>query len=349
MTASIASESSDPARLAGSPLVSVLMITYNHGPYLAEAIEGVLAQQCDFPFELIIGEDASADNTLEVALDYQKRFPEVIRVIHSERNVGANANARRIFDRARGRYIAYCEGDDFWCARDKLARQVAMIEGDTEIGAIHSDWARCRLHNDTWHFDADKSVHRRVADRYLGGNIFATWHYPKVLRTCTILLRRETMQACFDSGLGMGQYRFGDSVRNAFVSSAFKIGYLPAVTAVYRVSPNSVLRSGARQRVLLYESCLEFDTAARAYLAGRASYGEGYRWESAASLLLWGMRARDFRAVRKAANDFRLHFSIWSFFETGLRSIAMRLPTLRSRPRDVPGPDGMTGSPNFVL
>src|SRR3546814_7902501 len=72
-------EECDLGRLVIDPLVSVLMITYNHAEYLAEAIEGVLNQECDFPFELIIGEDASKDATLEVALDYQKRFPDIIR------------------------------------------------------------------------------------------------------------------------------------------------------------------------------------------------------------------------------------------------------------------------------
>src|SRR3546814_12690281 len=149
------------------------------------------------------------------------------------------------------------------------------------------------------------------------------------------------MQACYDSWLGMGRYRFGDSVRNAFVSSAFKIGYLPAVMSVYRISPNSVLRSGARQRVQLYESCLEFDTAARTYFAGRANYGAGYRWESAASLMLWGVRARDIRAVRTAAGDFWRCFSLWSFFATGFRSIAIRWTTWEERRVGKGG--GMTG------
>src|SRR3546814_18746855 len=88
-----------------------------------------------------------------------------------------------MFNLARGKYLAYCEGDDFWCARDKLARQVAMIAGDVEVGAVHSDWTPCRLRNGIWHFDVDKSVHRRVADRYLEGYIFATWFYLKILRS----------------------------------------------------------------------------------------------------------------------------------------------------------------------
>lgn len=335
-------EECDAGRLVAEPLVSVLMITYNHAGYLADAIEGVLEQRCSFPFELIIGDDASSDGSLQVALDYQRRFPGQIRVVYSERNVGANANARRIFDRARGRYLAYCEGDDFWCARDKLARQVEMIEADTGVGAVHSDWAVCRLRRGIWHFDPRRSVHRRVAARHLEGNIFATWYYPKILRTCTVLLRRETMQACFDSGLGMGRYRFGDSVRNAFVSSKFKIGYVPAVMSVYRISPDSALRSGARQRVRLYESCLEFDTAAKAYFKDRCDYGMGYRWESVVALMLWGLRSRDVRAARRAVADVRQHFSFRSFLEAGLGSLAMRLPTLHKQLRDVPNLEGMT-------
>src|SRR3546814_11188788 len=125
-----------------------------------------------------------------------------------------------------------------------LARQVAMIEGDVEVGAVHSDWTPCRLRNGIWHFDVDKSVHRRVADRYPEGYIFATWYYPKILRTCTVLLRRETIQSCSPSGLGMGRYRFGDSVRNDFVSPAFKYGYLPGCVSVTRFTHNSVTSSG---------------------------------------------------------------------------------------------------------
>src|SRR3546814_13555493 len=90
-------------RLVIDPLGSVLMITYNHAEYLAEAIEGVLNQECDFPFELIIGEDASKDATLEVALDYQKRFPDIIRVVYATQNVGGNSNSRRIFKLDRGK------------------------------------------------------------------------------------------------------------------------------------------------------------------------------------------------------------------------------------------------------
>lgn len=328
-------ETSDASLLSTNPLVSVLMITYNHAEYLAEAIEGVVKQACDFPFELLIGEDASKDATRQVALEYQKRYPHIVRVLYSEDNVGMNANSWRIFTKARGKYVAYCEGDDFWCVPDKLARQVALMESNQAIGIVHSDWTRAHKKDGQWAYDLANSVHRRVAPKYLQGNLFKTWHHPKILRTCTILLRKNTITEWYASGLMDPKYHFGDSVLSAWITARAQVGYLPAVTAVYRVSPNSALRSGVHARVAFYKSALAFDTAARAFFADRTDYQSGYRWDAAAGLLLWGLRARDWFAMKAALLDFKQHFSLASFIATGFQTIAMRLPTPRLQPRGV--------------
>lgn len=329
-------ETSDVSRLVSNPLVSVLMITYNHAEYLAEAIEGVVRQACDFPFELLIGEDASKDETRQVALEYQKRYPHIIRVVYSEKNVGMNANSWRIFAKARGKYIAYCEGDDFWCAPDKLAHQVALMENDESIGIVHSDWTRSHKKDGKWVYDYTKSVHRRVAPKYLEGDLFKTWHYPKILRTCTILLCKRTMAEWYASGLMDEKYHFGDSVLSVWIAARARVGYLPAVTAVYRVSPNSALRSGINARVAFYKSALEFDTAARAFFVERTDYQDGYRWDAAAGLLLWGLRARDWPTMKTALLDFKQHFTLIGFMATGLQTVTMRLPTLRRQLRSIP-------------
>ena len=101
-----------------NPLVSVVMVTYNHEPYIAQAIEGVVSQETDFPIELIIGEDCSRDRTREIVLDFQRRYPEIIRVLASKKNAGGLPNARRTALAARGRYMAFCEGDDWWHRRE---------------------------------------------------------------------------------------------------------------------------------------------------------------------------------------------------------------------------------------
>ena len=121
-------EISDRSALPEHPLVSVYMLAYRHETFIAEAIEGVIAQQRDFPMELIIGEDCSPDRTRQIALDYQSRYPALIRVIYGEANVGAKLNNARCQAAVRGDYVAICEGDDYWCDPTKLARGIDLFK-----------------------------------------------------------------------------------------------------------------------------------------------------------------------------------------------------------------------------
>ncbi|MGB3460626.1 MAG: glycosyltransferase [Rhodanobacter lindaniclasticus] len=131
-------EISDPAELVKHPVVSVLMLAYNHGSYLAQAIDGVLAQQAEMPIELLIGEDCSTDNTRDIALRYQRAHPGVIRVFTAERNVGSTLNHRRILLAARGEFIAYLDGDDSWLP-GKLLRQVKYLREHSGCAAVFAN------------------------------------------------------------------------------------------------------------------------------------------------------------------------------------------------------------------
>lgn len=123
-----------------TPLISVKMITYNHARYISQAIECVLAQKTVFPFELVIGEDCSTDGTREIVFDYARRYPELIRVITTDQNVGMQKNSNRTSDACQGKYIAYCEGDDYWHHPEKLQKQVAYLESHPECGLVCSDY-----------------------------------------------------------------------------------------------------------------------------------------------------------------------------------------------------------------
>lgn len=136
------SEVSDTEALAIEPLVSVVMITYNHEKYLAQAIESVLTQKTDFPVELIIGEDCSTDQTRALALAYQNRYPERIRIRFPERNLGVMPNFIGTLEAARGKYIALCEGDDYWCDERKLQKQVAILEDNPRFYGVFHDCYR---------------------------------------------------------------------------------------------------------------------------------------------------------------------------------------------------------------
>ena len=113
-------------------MVSVCMITYNHEPYIARAIEGVLEQESPFSYELVIGDDHWTDRPREICLKYEMMHPGVVRVLGSDVNLGITGNFARTLVACPGKYIALCEGDDFWTDRSKLHKQVKFLEEHPE-------------------------------------------------------------------------------------------------------------------------------------------------------------------------------------------------------------------------
>lgn len=113
-------------------IVSVLMITYNHENFIREAIEGVLMQKTDFPVELIIGEDCSTDSTRKICLEYKAKYPDKIRLLLPEFNLGVMRNFIETMQAATGKYIALCEGDDYWTDQYKLQKQVDFLEANSD-------------------------------------------------------------------------------------------------------------------------------------------------------------------------------------------------------------------------
>jgi len=96
-------------------------------------------QKTDFPFEYIIGEDCSTDGTREIVFEYAKKYPDKIRVITAGKNVGMTENIRRLILAARGKYIALCEGDDYWTDPLKLQKQIDVLEKNTNIVITYHD------------------------------------------------------------------------------------------------------------------------------------------------------------------------------------------------------------------
>lgn len=324
-------EASDCDCLAVVPLVSVLMIAYNHAEYLTEAIESVVAQRTSFPFELVIGEDCSLDGSLAIVLDYQRRFPGIIRVIYSDQNVGMNANSRRVRAAARGEYLAWCEGDDYWCDPSKLEAQVALMRSDPSIGAIHSDWVRARRQEERWVVDWCHSAHARVRASLLQGDLMHAFYHPLILRTCTLLFRASIARTCDGSIFGQRSYGFGDTVTSLFITSTWRVAYLPRVTAVYRESENSVLRSGVEARLAFLESALQFDNDARAIWSRSGRYPDSYRLELALGLLAWSVKARSTCRFQIAITDGFYQLGLARCLKAVMQFAKLRWPKLVAR------------------
>lgn len=127
-------ETSDATRLVRHPLVSVIVLAYNHEAYLRQAIKSIVNQIAPFTIEIILAEDHSTDDTFEVALAAHRENPAIIRVIHGPTNIGMIPNVLRAIEKCRGKYIAICEGDDFWTDPHKLVHQIAEMEKYQEVG-----------------------------------------------------------------------------------------------------------------------------------------------------------------------------------------------------------------------
>ena len=169
-----------------SPLVSVIIPAYNHELYIAQAIEGVLQQEVDFPYELVIGEDYSTDATREIVLEHQKKYPDIIRVITSDKNVGGIENSTRTLQACRGKYLAYCEGDDYWHHPLKLQKQVDFLESNPDYGMVHSDYDK--LINRTGKII--KSIHKQNNVKISNNNFFEKLLVRNYISTCTVCTRR---------------------------------------------------------------------------------------------------------------------------------------------------------------
>ena len=119
----------------GKIMVSVAIIAYNVEDYIPEAIESVLNQVTNFKVEIVIGEDCSTDNTRNIILNYQKQYPDIIKVFYHEKNLGLTPNSIATQNACKGKYIALLDGDDFWTDENKLQKQVDFLEKNKEYSA----------------------------------------------------------------------------------------------------------------------------------------------------------------------------------------------------------------------
>ena len=122
------------------PKLSVILITYNHEKYIEKALDSVLSQVTDFPFEIVIGDDCSPDDTKNIIREYRDKYPDIIRIVHREKNTGRpTLNVYETTMKCRGDYLAYLEGDDYWTDSDKLQKQMDFLNEHPEyIACTHS-------------------------------------------------------------------------------------------------------------------------------------------------------------------------------------------------------------------
>jgi glycosyltransferase involved in cell wall biosynthesis len=211
------------------PMVSVCIITYNQEKYIPQAIDSVLAQKINFPIEILIGEDCSTDATRAIVLEYERKYPRVIRAILSQTNLGANKNLAGLLKEAKGRYIALLEGDDFWTSPQKLEKQVGFLEQHPECTVCFHRIERYIQEEDqtmgVWP-DPDPPVITTLED-------LLRMNY---IHTCSVMYRNvvKTIPE------GYAELQIGDWPLHILHAQKGAIGFLAETLARYRVHSTSI-------------------------------------------------------------------------------------------------------------
>ena len=218
------------------PLVSIRTSTYNHEKYIRQCIEGILMQKTDFPFEYIIGEDCSTDGTMAIVREYAQKYPDVIRVVTDDVNVGMRANGLRCIERCRGKYMAICEGDDWWTDPHKLQKQVDFLES-------HPDYLMCTTSYSSFRMK-DGQVKEGVKDGQGRDITLRSLMKKNRIGTLTVMYRKDILSR-FEEEVRpvMPDFRMGDITLWLYMAHNGKIHELPCTTAMYRILENSASHS----------------------------------------------------------------------------------------------------------
>ena len=173
------------------PMVTVWCLTYNQKNFIRDALDGFVMQRTNFPFEVIVHDDASTDGTTDIVCDYAVKYPHIIKPMIETVNQWQKGGLQHIVaimndKHRRGKYIAFCEGDDYWTDPDKLQRQVFFLESNPDYSmCFHS--AKKKFETETYAWIDCENIQDRD---YAPTEIFVNWTVP----TASVLCRKEAME-----------------------------------------------------------------------------------------------------------------------------------------------------------
>jgi glycosyltransferase involved in cell wall biosynthesis len=223
------------------------MTTYNHEKFISQAIESVLCQRTTFSVEVVIGEDCSTDNTLAICRQYEAQYPDRVRVVASDSNIGMHANYRRTIEACRGKYIAMCDGDDWFTDENKLQIQVEQLE--------NSGAAMCYTRSERRGEDGSSAI-------YPEGRLHSSIGDMLILNTaenCTTLaLKSKILDYYGEVKPETKGWLTDDLPMWLWFAATQKIVAIDRVTAVHRVLATSVSHSVQWQKQL--DFCYSLDS-----------------------------------------------------------------------------------------
>lgn len=223
--------------MKNKPLVSIDCITYNHAPYIRQCIEGFLMQKTDFDFEVLIHDDASTDGTQEIIKEYELKYPHIIKPIYQTENQwskGISISATYNFPRAQGKYIAFCEGDDYWIDSYKLQKQIDLLDSNKEFGLCYT---KANIYNQN---------QQKIEQNQLGWEVkdFKDLLLDNKIATLTTIIKKDLLlQYISEIKPNEKKWLMADYPMWLWYYANSKIIFFNEITSVYRVLENSASHS----------------------------------------------------------------------------------------------------------
>jgi glycosyltransferase involved in cell wall biosynthesis len=212
------------------PLVSIDIITYNHEKFISQAIEGVLMQNVSFLYDLVICDDFSTDDTRNILLNYQKKYPDKIILRFQDKNLGLRFNYFENKKACRGKYIAICEGDDYWTDPNKLQKQVDFLEKNDDYSMLFTNSLEV-FEYESWKKNSKPFCKLEDKD-YTGADLLKNWLVP----TATVVYRNNISYEFRN----INSFLFYDIPLFLKLSQYGKVRGLNEITAIYRRHDKSI-------------------------------------------------------------------------------------------------------------
>ena len=223
-----------------SPLLSICCTAYNHENYINEALDGFLLQETDFPFEIIVRDDASDDNTAEVIKQYKKKFPNIIKPIYETTNQYTKGVRPMLvtFKKALGKYLALCNGDDYWIDKNKLQKQVDFLDENEDYGLVST--LRKIYHQVKGEMRSENFTFKEPFKTYTFDEIIIE---SKIVTSTTVFRRSLMLDYLKIREDNKSKLSSLDYCYWMYFSYKMKIAILKDITTVYRVLPESASHS----------------------------------------------------------------------------------------------------------
>ena len=201
--------------------VSVIVLCYNHEKYIAQCLESIIDQNFSESYEILVGDDCSTDGSREIIDDFKKKYPELIVEVFPNRNLGPNPNYLNCYSKTKGKYIAFCEGDDYWIDKHKLQKQVDFLQNNQDYGGVCT--------NNSWLY-AD-SGERRDSVLEEGIITFEKLTKSNVINSQSTLFRKDILKDLS----WLSNLKIGDWPLHLILTAQKPYYRLPEIMTLYRV------------------------------------------------------------------------------------------------------------------